>query len=255
MRRSDRPHSEARLVFALLLVAAISPQRFAEAQGTLRGKVVDSLGIPIPWANILVDDGLRGISTRDGEFSARVESKGAFEVTVRRLGFRELKQKFSGLPDTTVTLILVGTAQNLSPTEVRAEPRQGTLVLRGFYERMVDVKNGIGHGYFITPEEIDRHKTRYASQLLYGIPAVKLQCDFYGKCMPLGINRCVMTVYLDGMRLTPMNPERNGLDAVMDDWVQPASLAGIEVYPRAVGAPPKYQTLNGNCGVVLLWTK
>jgi hypothetical protein len=37
--------------------------------------------------------------------------------------------------------------------------------------------------------------------------------------------------------------------------VQPNTIAGIEVYARSVTAPPKYQSLNGRCGVMLIWTK
>jgi hypothetical protein len=29
----------------------------------------------------------------------------------------------------------------------------------------------------------------------------------------------------------------------------------MEVYPRAVGAPPKYQSSTNMCGVVLIWSK
>ena len=37
--------------------------------------------------------------------------------------------------------------------------------------------------------------------------------------------------------------------------IQGSHLAAMEIYPRAVNAPPAYQPLNGNCGVVLIWTK
>jgi hypothetical protein len=29
----------------------------------------------------------------------------------------------------------------------------------------------------------------------------------------------------------------------------------MEVYPRALSAPPQYPSANGLCGVVLIWTK
>jgi hypothetical protein len=41
----------------------------------------------------------------------------------------------------------------------------------------------------------------------------------------------------------------------IDELVNPTSVAAMEVYPRAVQAPPQYQSLNGVCGVILIWTK
>jgi hypothetical protein len=49
-----------------------------------------------------------------------------------------------------------------------------------------------------------------------------------------------------------LDPERH---MFLDEIVSLTSIAGIEVYPRSVTAPPKYQSLNGLCGVVLIWTR
>jgi hypothetical protein len=32
-------------------------------------------------------------------------------------------------------------------------------------------------------------------------------------------------------------------------------VAAMEVYPTALNAPPQFQSTNGTCGVVLIWTK
>jgi len=37
--------------------------------------------------------------------------------------------------------------------------------------------------------------------------------------------------------------------------VLPTHAAAMEIYPRAINAPPQYQPNNGTCGVVLIWTK
>lgn len=67
-----------------------------------------------------------------------------------------------------------------------------------------------------------------------------------------------MEVYIDGMRLINLGMTKKNLPThhmFLDDIVTLTSVAGIEVYPSAVNAPPKYQSLNGMCGLVLLRTK
>ena len=77
---------------------------------------------------------------------------------------------------------------------------------------------------------------------------------------------CVMTVYLDRVRIVGAlatryeaegkHRELGGVpDAFVNELVLPHQVAGIEIYPRAVGAPPQYQSSNGKCGVMLIWTK
>ena len=61
-----------------------------------------------------------------------------------------------------------------------------------------------------------------------------------------------MTVYLDNVRITG---KLGGRDDLVNDLALPTHVAAMEVYPRAVNAPPQYQPLNGACGVVLIWTK
>ena len=68
----------------------------------------------------------------------------------------------------------------------------------------------------------------------------------------LGSRDCVMTVYLDNVRIT--NRLRGPNDFV-NELVPPSNMAAMEIYPRALNAPPQYQPLNGTCGVVLIWTK
>jgi hypothetical protein len=67
-----------------------------------------------------------------------------------------------------------------------------------------------------------------------------------------------MTIYVDGVRFYSLSESKNQVDQnhiFINDLVSANSIAGIEVYPRSVTAPPKYQSLNGTCGVILIWTK
>jgi hypothetical protein len=68
-----------------------------------------------------------------------------------------------------------------------------------------------------------------------------------------------MEIYLDGARFYtsrwPPDPRSRYHYQYVNDEISITTVAAIEVYPKAVGAPPRYQSLNGNCGVILIWTK
>jgi hypothetical protein len=145
-----------------------------------------------------------------------------------------------------------------------------SLDLNGFYRRMKENERGINHGYFITPEDLEFRKPNRITQMVEGIPGVYLRnsgkmivgapCpELTPACVPVsrGLYRCVMTVYLDRVRVVgrlgirPSDLERD----LVNELALPGHVAGMEIYPRGVGAPPEFQSLNGDCGVVLIWTK
>lgn len=159
-------------------------------------------------------------------------------------------------------------ATALPEITVRGRAAFVSLDLYGFYQRMKDAEKGINHGYFITPEDIDIRKPNLILNMAEGIPGVEVQHNISSplKDVLKGLTNtgCVMAVYLDRVRLTggtarllgrdgSSRPEREG--AFVNELVLPSHVAGMEIYPRAVGAPPQYQSLNAECGVVLIWTK
>jgi hypothetical protein len=62
-----------------------------------------------------------------------------------------------------------------------------------------------------------------------------------------------MDVYLDGRLVFDSTHPENGLFDV--NALQPAYLAGIEVYSSAAQVPAKYNRTSGGCGVLLIWTR
>jgi hypothetical protein len=158
-----------------------------------------------------------------------------------------------------------------------------SLDLNGFYRRMRDAERGVSHGYFMTPEDFESRRPFEITQMVEGLPAVlvrragngdpkkailvgqpcKPRTDPDPACVRIGsdmegassarIFRCVMTVYLDRVRI--VGRVGGGPDDFINEMVVPSSVAAMEVYPRGTGAPPEFQSMNGSCGVVLLWTK
>ena len=128
-----------------------------------------------------------------------------------------------------------------------------SLDLSGFYQRLKDSERGFTRGHYITPEDIAFRKPHLVTQLIEGIPSVRIKHSPNARGDRIeGTNGCPMTVYLDRVRIVG---KLNGRDDLVNEIVQITHVAAIEVYSRPLAAPPEYQALNGTCGVVLIWTK
>ena len=84
MRRSD-----LLIAFVISFLFALSTPLEAAAQGgTVRGRVVDSTGVPIAGAVIVLDPGGQRATSRDnGEYVISRVPAGTYTVRVRRLGY------------------------------------------------------------------------------------------------------------------------------------------------------------------------
>ena len=240
----------------------------ANAQGRLiHGVVVDSSGTPVPFANIIATGSTRRIAAdAEGRFRLSMDSSARRVIEVRRIGYHPHAVSLEPWPDSALRVVLSVATRTLSTITVAVE-RSQSLAIHGFYERMNDVERGVNHGYFVTPEEIDARKGARLTDFVSPLPAVRIKLVKAGDPRRphkrtgweiQGISGCQMTVYVDGNRLHSLSLQKNENDETaifINDLVTGSSVAGIEVYPRSVTAPPKYQSLNGTCGVVLIWTR
>jgi hypothetical protein len=152
--------------------------------------------------------------------------------------------------------VLVDTAAvELAPIVVRASHLEGRWGMAGFYERQ-----RMGYGSFITRAAIERRAYTSLWQILRGY-GVFHSCG-RSDCGPTTISRgrrCLMGVYLDGIQ---------GFGEDVDN-IDPADVAGIEVYRNDVFAPWELAAshffvasspfLDGaplsRCGSVVVWTR
>ena len=224
----------------------------------LSGRVTDPANTPLSYVNIQVNYGRRYVSDDSGRFTLPRTSSGSFTLFFRRIGFELQEVSLPSMPDTALRVVMNPVAHRLPETKVTGKAAYVSLDLHGFYRRMEDAERGINHGYFITPEDLERKKPTWISQMADGFPTVRVTSgNGRGRRHPLGdviegTNNCKMTVYLDNIRIVG---RLNGRDDLVNQMVLPSHVAGMEIYPRAVGAPPQYQSQNGTCGVVLIWTK
>jgi len=242
--------------FTLVRDDAPEPER-NPSTSVLRGRVFDEAGQPLSYANIQVNFGRRFVSDDSGRFQVPYTVSGGATILVRRIGFEPADVKFAAMPDTALRVQLRAIPVQLKGVVVTGASAYRSLDTYGFYRRMEDAERGINHGYFITPEDLERRKPNWITQMAEGFPSVRIggarggprPSDPKSEAI-LGTNNCPMTVYLDNIRIVG---RLTGRDDFVNQLALPNHIAAMEVYPRGLGAPPQYRS--GTCGVVLIWTK
>jgi hypothetical protein len=136
---------------------------------------------------------------------------------------------------------------------------------------MLDASKGLLTGSFVGPEEIEARHPSSILHMVEGHTGVSLMRK---KIMGNG-GSCEMMVYVNGhlvdgvdastgtsriARDRALMRRANSVDpppstSPVEEAAPPTEVAGIEIYPRAVNAPPGFQRLAGSCGIVLIWTK
>jgi hypothetical protein len=229
-------------------IAAQDPNR-----RIVSGRVADSSGTALPYVNVMMGSS-RVITSDSGRFSMQVGTGDTFKLLFFRIGYEPSELQVKPGADTTLRVIMTPVAVRLQAVQVLGTQMSNKLELRGFYGRMRDVERGINRGYFITPEDLERRKPNFITQMFEGYPSIRVD-QRYGAhgAIIRGTNGCAMTVYLDGVRIVgKLNPRA---EDPVNQMVKPYEIAGAEIYPRGIGAPPQYQELNGSCGIVLIWTR
>ena len=219
----------------------------------LRGRVYDLDHQPLSYANVQLNFGRRFLADDSGRFQLPFNVSGGATVIVRRIGFEPAEVALTRMPDTALRIVMTPVPIALKGVVVTGASAFRSLDIHGFYARMKDAERGINHGYFVTPEDLERRKPNYITQMADGLPTVRVKRGPSPMSDVLtGALGCKMTVYLDNIRIVG---RLGGRDDLVNELALPTHVAGMEIYPRAVSAPPQYQPLNGTCGIVLIWTK
>lgn len=260
----------------VVLLCAIATASVAAAQRPYRITltVQDMSAHSVPYANVVRGGANWLIADGEGHLSFSW-SADRLNLEVRRLGYTPVSVTADIHADTSITVTMSPVPVHLAAQRVVAAS-SARLMRAGLYERLQDVRNGTRTGYFVTAEEIEMRGPARISQVLDKAPGV-----FVSKGILMSAtNQCQMAVYLDGARFDingnqqlnadspgsmwgkiqaakshPFGDSDNGRVTGIDQFISPDDVAAIEIYPRAVAAPPMYQTLNGTCGIVAIWTK
>jgi hypothetical protein len=241
----------------------------------LRIRATTTAGEPIAYANLQVNGGRRFVSDDSGRFAVPITVVGSAKLLLRRIGFEPTEMTLTAMPDTTVRVAMDAVARTLETQMVTVRSPFIRLDMGGFYKRMAEVQNGARVGYFVTPEDLELRKPQNVTDAVEQFPNIRLAPIDDGKRDASGAhadgamsrrkfriedrNGCPLTVYLDRIRIQPSLAGGKEVDEEINSLVNPGSVAGIEVYPREVGAPAEFPPANTNslshCGVVLIWTR
>lgn len=254
--RSQKPHFVACLTLMMTVLHATST---AMAQRLVTGTVVDGTGSRVPYAYVTAEP-KRAVADDSGRFRLAL-GVGAVAIHARRIGFKPASLTLPEGGDTSITLQLEPLARNLETAVIQATQVSRALELRGFYRRIEVREKGINAGQFITAEEIDQRNPTRITQMLEGRNGIRVSrmpsgqnCPAFVCWAPQGVGGCWMTVYVDGRRVNSIRGGSN-TPGLVDEFLLPTHVAGIEVYTSPLRAPPEYQMLSGTCGVVLFWSK
>lgn len=244
-----------RSVSALLTAVIIGWPSHLAAQA-VRGRLVDATTGSVVTAGLVqltdtagkeID---RGITGETGGFFLRAQEAGEYRLRAERLGYRTASSAPIQLKAGEVRHVefLVGIeAIELEPLRVVAEARTARLEHAGFYNR----RSG-GLGLFITRDEFDLRRPRYATDILRGAPGVRVVPAPNGNTIRFmrsegaGFRGCAIRIWVDGMLVGDENTF---------DFLHPDDIEAVEVYRGIGGIPAQYGGAESACGVILVWTR
>ncbi len=202
------------------------------------------------------ETGRRTLADPQGYFSLDDLPPGDHELAISHVGYAAHAAPVSVSADRTLEV-----RARLSPDPVALEPivvttlRDIRLERRGFYERR-EWGERIGAGHFFDREAVRRRAPARISHLLGDLPRVRLRCAGGRGCQVRTITSPTcshMTVYVDGIRVMAGDGGRS-VDYSLDDLVNVAEVAALEVYTGAASIPAEYAGPDAQCGVVAIWT-
>jgi hypothetical protein len=236
---------------------------------TITGRVVSDAGAPIGGALVtILGSHLEIPTSSDGSFGLRAPA-GTQVLVVRRVG----------LGAAVIPVDLSATAPRaLNVTMQRAPPTLATVNVIAERLRLAPVYDAIGltarmrvgHGHFMTAEEIKNRQDNETAELFRGMPGVRLQVDHnnvlhaysdrgastligYGACTAYFVNGVLLG---NGRSVYTLDAQSGQIDAPEDEEQipPPGALIAVEVYQPEEPAPVPEGSV-GRCLKILLWTK
>ena len=226
----------------------VTPEPTALDTAQLIGQVVSAIdGRTIGGAVVsLLRSGMGAISDSSGNFRIPMTIAGIDTLEVRFVGYESGTVELYLEPDkiTRVVLLLSPTSVRVADLNVEIERSETPALYAGFYRRKAR-----GTGQFITPEQIERRKPRYTSDMLRSVRGLAIGASRGGRAQ-VTVTRelipCEPVIFIDGLYVA---------DFDVDD-ILGSDLGAIEVYLGPSQVPAQYANLApGSCGAILVWTR
>jgi len=241
--------------FAAVCLVAPSSAR-AQQQGAatfaLTGTVIDTLGLPVPFAQVVLFDSEQATVADDaGHFRLDHLPLKRTRFAVRRIGYEPVYFDLE-VPVAATVEVQIRMRQNvpiLTTVEVTDNTRS-PLEREGFYARMA-----AGHGLFVTPEMVAAMRPVRATDALANIPNVVVNRRGAHTRITGASLQCEYALVVDRIRVG--QPGSRVRTTTPDDAVSGSDIYAIEVYPRNRGLPAQFlgMTQEDGCGTIVIWTK
>jgi len=181
-------------------------------------------------------------TSEDGRFLIPNVPAGTRQVEVLAIGMSPVITPVDVVPNETATMAaMLRRVTTLDVVRVTGTRRQ-FMVVREFEER-----RKVGAGYVRDSSEIIANATMASAFSQFPSLQVERSGSSFWLSMPGGVRgRCAPNLWVDGI------PQR---DTDLLNFMRPAEIAAIEVYPRVFTAPAKFMGNSNMCGSVVLWTK
>lgn len=250
------------LALVATILAGLWQPGSLSAQIRINGQVIDNSTLaPIPGAEVRIWTA-RGhrlgtdITDDQGVFSFIVANEEGYFFDAAMIGYQSTRTPIvwrDGFRVYELEIRLDPEAVLLAPIEVLARSgRYESPILEGFRHRLVT-----GFGHYLTLEDIRRIQPGRVSDLLAGIPGVRLESSGSGLQRVVTMRRsCPAEIFVDGMLLTrDIGRGTAGAGFTVDDAVSPGSVLAVEVYRGLATVPAPFLTPRARCGVVVIWTR
>lgn len=189
------------------------------------------------------------VTDSTGAFRLELDSAGTYALRTEHIGYAtsDVDSLDIGATEEVEVELSMGTeAIPMNPLHVVARRPGRFGRLAEYYDRLEWTRK-TGFGSVITRQEIESRFASQTTDLLRTEPSIRIG----GRSNEVLITRgggCTPAIFIDGVHMN-----RQG-EAIVDDYVHPSSIEGIEIYRGVAGAPVQYQDRRG-CGSILIWTR
>lgn len=235
-------------VHPILMLALVPGVALAQAVGSVRGLVRDSLGGVVTDAHVAIKgSAARTATASDGGFRLVGIPSGEAILEVRRLGYRPVSTPLVVPAGTElqVDVELAPIPEQLAPVQIDRRAEVYDSRLAGFNARK---SKQVGH--IVTREKLDQMNSARFVDALRGMPGVSMR-TLRGGVVTVSLRgaRCAPLFYMDGFPAT---------SGVMDlDMIDLSGVEGIEVYSGMSSIPAEFMISAGgeSCGVIAVWSR
>jgi hypothetical protein len=221
------------------------PVALLRGMGRVRGHVNGVTGRPVSGAHVTVwGTGLETVTSTDGAFTLGDLPEGTHTLEARAVGFAPARQPVDivrGSPG-AAEVELANLAITLETVRVFAQ-RVYPSPFAGDFER----RRRRGGGRFFDETEIEQRKPTLLTDLVRGIPGVRVVPSIWGGVDVLMHGGCRPDLIIDGSR------QINDPTFPANTLVWANELRAVEVYTDPIKVPTEFQNAGG-CGAIVVWT-